>query len=255
VRKVLRVRRMLHRLAREVADVLCPERCAACSSLVAARTLFCHACRDAVNALGPPECTRCGRPLAVGTCCGCCAVDDDSPVRHARAFARYETGVARHPISAALHAFKYRGAWRLAPRLALAMSARAPVAPAATLVVPVPLHVTRLRARGFNQSALLAAEVARALGRPVACDFLVRRRDTPSQTALAAGDRRANVAEAFAVRRPSSARDRHVLLVDDVWTSGATARAAALALRADGARAVDVLTFARVADARYESGV
>ncbi len=114
------------------------------------------------------------------------------------------------------------------------------------LVVPVPLHVTRLRRRGFNQSALLACHVARIRGWPVAIRLLTRRRDTPSQTTLDAGARRANVAGAFAVGQPGSARGRRILLVDDVWTSGATARAVARVLHDDGAVAVDVLTFARV---------
>ncbi len=248
------MRRVLERLARDVADVLCPERCAACAAIVPAHVLFCHACRDGVNALGPPECERCGRPLAQGSCCARSAAADDAPVRCARAFARYDTGATRHPIAAALHAFKYRGAWRLAPRLAQAMLARVPATLGAPLVAPVPLHVVRLRQRGFNQSAMLALLLARALGWPVAVRLLVRTRDTSSQTALAVAARRANVDGAFVVRRPGSARGRHVLLVDDVWTSGATACAAARALRGDGARAVDVLTFARVADARYEPG-
>jgi predicted amidophosphoribosyltransferase len=134
------------------------------------------------------------------------------------------------------------------------MLARAPTVVGTPLVAPVPLHVARLRQRGFNQSALLAIHVAAACGWSVAPRLLIRIRDTPSQTALTAAARRANVEHAFAVHRPGSARDRCVLLVDDVWTSGATARAAARALRSDGARTVDVLTFARVADARYEPG-
>ena len=128
--------------------------------------------------------------------------------------------------------------------MAAAMAARAPGAPE-SIVVPVPLHVTRLRHRGFNQSAVLARYVARVLGRPVALRLLVRTRDTPSQTALSLPARAANVAGAFAVRDPGTARARTFLLVDDVWTSGATARAAASALYAAGAQHVDVVTFAR----------
>ncbi len=126
-----------------------------------------------------------------------------------------------------------------------AMIARVPGTTEAT-VVPVPLHVARLRRRGFNQSAVLARYLARTLDWPLALRLLVRTRDTPSQTALSARARAANVAGAFAVRDPSAARERAFLLVDDVWTSGATARAAASALRAAGARHVDVVTFARV---------
>ena len=181
---------------------------------------------------------------------------EDGAIRQARAFARYETGVVGHPVARALHAFKYAGTWRFAARLAAAMLTRVPATQAAgaPLVVPVPLHPARLRARGYNQSAMLARHIARARRWPIVLTLLVRTRDTPSQTALTAAARRANVADAFAVRHPGAARERAILLVDDVWTSGATAHAAVAALRRDGARVVDVLTFARVADPRYETG-
>lgn len=244
------MRRAVRWISDQIADVLCPERCAACATIVEARTLFCHACRAAVNVLGPPECDRCGRPLTDGASCDGCAHRDDAAVRRVRAFARYDAGESSHPVADALHAFKYRGIHRLAPRLALAMLPRTPPAMDAPVVVPVPLHRARLRARGFNQSALLATHLGRALGWPVAMRLLVRTRDTPSQTALTAAARRSNVADAFAVRRTGDADGRSVLLVDDVWTSGATTEAAARALRADGARAVDVLTFARVPETR-----
>jgi ComF family protein len=235
-------------------DVLCPERCAACNAVVATHELFCHACRDAVNVLGPPECERCGCPLAAPSRCNGCAFDDGALIRHARAFARYETGAAQHPMTRAVQAFKYAGSWRLAPRIAAVMLGRVPAPPVTPVVIPVPLHHARLRARGYNQSAMLALRIGRARDWPVALALLERTRNTPSQTALSAAARHANVADAFTVRAHAVLRGRHVLLVDDVWTSGATARAAAQALRAGGARTIDVVTFARVADPRYESG-
>jgi ComF family protein len=125
------------------------------------------------------------------------------------------------------------------------LAARVPD-PAVDLIVPVPLHLRRLRARGFNQSAVLARHVARHLGCPVALRTLVRTRDTPSQTSFGPLERALNVAAAFAVRDPARVRDRTVLVIDDVWTSGATATAVARTLRASGAAAVDVATIARV---------
>ncbi len=248
------MRSAIRRVASAALDALCPERCAACGVVVATHNLFCHACRDAVNVLGPPECERCGCPLALGAACARCVLEDGA-IRQARAFARYETGVVGHPVARALHAFKYAGTWRFAARLGAAMLTRVPATQAAgpPLVVPVPLHPARLRARGYNQSAMLARHIARARRWPIVLTLLARTRDTPSQTALTAAARRVNVADAFTVRH-SGARERAILLVDDVWTSGATAHAAAAALRRDGARVVDVLTFARVADPRYETG-
>jgi ComF family protein len=221
-------------LSRHALDVLVPERCAACTATVPADTVFCHACHARVNVLESPLCVGCGSSPH-GDQVGC-----------ARAFARYDGDAVPHPVADALHAFKYRGAWRLAPRLASAMAPCVPAPAVVPLVVPVPLHVTRLRARGFNQSALLAWNVGRIRRWPVAPLLLVRTRDTPSQTTLPAAARHANVDGAFALRRVGSTSGRHILLIDDVWTSGATARAIARLLRDAGAATVDVLTFARV---------
>lgn len=232
---------MLRRLSRHTLDVLAPERCAACATAVAADVLFCHACHDSVNVLAPPSGIRPDSRLTDPP-----RAHDDAPVGLVHAFARYDAHADRRPVADALHAFKYRGAWRLAPRLAAAMARCAHVSTEIPLVVPVPLHVARLRARGFNQSALLAWYVGRIRGWPVAAGLLTRTRDTPSQTTLDAAARHANVAGAFAIRRAGTAQGRAVLLVDDVWTSGATAHAIARVLRDDGAVAVDVLTFARV---------
>ena len=231
--------------AAALADLACPERCAACAAVVARALLFCHACRALVNVLGPPECAVCGLPRTDrGTCVPCRAPDGDG-LRRARAVVAYRGVGAVSPVAQALASFKYGRVTRLARRLAAAMAARVSD-PTIAVVVPVPLHPTRLRARGFNQSALLARHVARALDRPVALAGLVRTRATPSQTALTAVARAANVAGAFAVRDGRALRAATVLLVDDVWTSGATLRAAAAALHAGGAVAVDAITFARV---------
>ena len=112
--------------------------------------------------------------------------------------------------------------------------------------MPVPLHPRRRAERGYNQSELLARALAPRLALGVAAGALVRRKDTAPQTGLSAAARRQNVSGAFAVRRRALVVDRAVILVDDVLTTGATARACALALRAAGAREVRLLTVARV---------
>jgi ComF family protein len=149
----------------------------------------------------------------------------------------------------ALTSFKYDGVTRLARRMAWVMAARVPD-PSVSLIVPVPLHRRRLRARGFNQSALLARHLWRLLRRPVRTNVVFRIHDAPSQTTRSGAERRRGTAGAFRVARPAAVRDRRALVVDDVWTSGATARAVAAALRAAGALSVDVVTFARVVGAR-----
>lgn len=124
------------------------------------------------------------------------------------------------------------------------LAARYPFAPGA-LLVPVPLHPVRLRSRGFNQALLLARPLGRALGLPVAPRALRRIRRTQAQPGLGAAERRVNLAGAFVVCHPATVSGRHVVLVDDVLTTGATANACAGALRAAGASRVDVYTAGR----------
>jgi ComF family protein len=152
-------------------------------------------------------------------------------------------------LRTAIHELKYGGQRRVAARLAEAALGEAAVSalvePGAILV-PVPLHPRRRRERGFNQSELLAREIGRRTGTPVAPAALVRRADTPAQTGLSAAARRANVKGAFAVRQRARVAGRVIVLVDDVLTTGATAQACARALREGGAADVRLLTMARV---------
>jgi ComF family protein len=148
-----------------------------------------------------------------------------------------------------VHELKYRGRRRLAARLAeelLATSSAQAVLARNAVLVPVPLHPRRRRERGFNQSELLAAELARRLHLEVAPAALVRRKDTPPQAGLSAAARRRNVAGAFAVRRRAQVAGRVVVLVDDVLTTGATSLACARMLKEAGATEVRLLAVARV---------
>jgi len=114
-------------------------------------------------------------------------------------------------------------------------------------LVPVPLHPSREAERGFNQSMLLASRVSRRWGIPIVSRALRRQRPTPPQTDLDADERRRNVKGAFAVSRPGAVNGQHVLLIDDVFTTGATVSECARLLLDAGARTVGVLTVSRVA--------
>ncbi len=140
-----------------------------------------------------------------------------------------------------LHQFKYHGWHRLADSFAIAMAALVAAVPAGAELVPIPLAGRRRRVRGYNQAAVLAEALAARTGLPVAPELLARVRETATQTRLAAAERRANLAEAFVARRGSAT----VILVDDVFTTGATLVSAAGALVDSGADQVLAVTFAR----------
>ena len=149
-----------------------------------------------------------------------------------------------------VHALKYDGWTRVAPAMAERMSRLSwlsDVVEERTALVPVPLSRERLRERGFNQSALIAAALAPMWGIPVWQNVLERTASSRSQTELTPGERLSNVAGAFAVpqRASKSMRGAHLVLVDDVVTTGATLRAGASALFAAGARTISYMTFGR----------
>jgi ComF family protein len=128
-----------------------------------------------------------------------------------------------------------------------------PLLQAANVLVPVPLHANKLRARRFNQAALLAIELSRLTGRPLGLDKLIRSRETAPLEGLDLAARRAELEGAIVMRPRANVVDKRVLLIDDVMTSGTTANECARVLLEAGARRVDVLTAARVADPRFEA--
>jgi ComF family protein len=184
-----------------------------------------------------------GPPQMRELLCGACRLRAPA-FAYARAGARYGDVVRE-----ALHAFKFGGRRALAAPLgdllAEAVQGRLPRG-LPDLLVPVPLHPRRERERGFNQSSLLACRLGRAWGRPVRDDILGRVVATPSQTALDAAARRANVRGAFRLRRPELIVGRHVVVVDDILTTGATLSECARTLQEMGATTVGALTVARV---------
>jgi ComF family protein len=125
------------------------------------------------------------------------------------------------------------------------MADRISLAAMPDMLAPVPLHKKRLRQRGFNQALLLAAAIGQRFGIPLSCDNLVRVRYTRPQVELSAGERAANVAGAFALRRPAEAAGKSILLIDDVFTTGATLNECSRVLKEAGAASVTALTLAR----------
>lgn len=216
-----------------LADLFYPQWCVSCNRR--ASDVLCRPCFESLPWTGSPTCERCGVPTAFDTpACGACKNVDFS-FETARAPLRYE-GVGKEIV----HALKYRGYTAVVEKLAAPLLAEVVVG-GFDAVVPVPLHKARLRQRGFNQAALLARGLARRMNSPVS-DTLQVVRITRDQVELSAAERRRNVAGAFS----AGARTRgRLLLVDDVFTTGATTSACAAALLRAGATEVHAATLCR----------
>jgi competence protein ComFC len=227
-----------------------PQACAVCAASVESRHdgVVCASCWSATRLFGESDtvCWKCGVFTAAavsedrreGVRCGEC---DDYAFTAARACGPYE-GALRASV------LELKREPHIALRLAglmLAAQQRAPLN-SADLIIPVPLHSKRERERGFNQAAILARELARLSHLPLDEYSVVRRVHTERHRAgMDARARRDSVADAFAIRHPKLVTGRRVLLVDDVFTTGATVSACAEALRETGAQEVFVLTLAR----------
>lgn len=219
---------------------------------------ICRACWASLEPWGGPLCTRCGLPFpsphalesAVAEC-GACR-NDEPAFDGARSFGLYG-GRLRHAVLR----LKFTGQERLGEHLGELLAPTWDSLPLTgdfgpPLIVPVPLHPSRRRERGFNQSELLAEGLVRALGKQsggvapqVAKACLRRNRATPPQTGLSVAARRENPRGAFAVVKPDAVQGRAIVLVDDVMTTGATLSACARALKRAGAAQVMGLTLAR----------
>ena len=238
---------LLSATGRFLLDLLLPPRCLRCGEDVADPGALCPACWGGLAFLHAPACSCCGHPFEheVGPAglCGACATARP-PFRRARAALRYEEG-SRDLILR----FKHADRTDAAPAFARWMArVGAELIEDCDLIAPVPLHWRRLFRRRYNQAALLSQPIAAAARRRHAPDLLRRLRPGGGSGRLGRRARRERVAGAFEVKASwrDEVRGRNILLIDDVLTTGATASACAEALLDGGARAVDVLTLARV---------
>jgi len=232
----------------EVLDLLFPPRCQVCGCLGA--DPFCAGCLGEVDFIAPPACLFCGSPLRAGwpgaqLCTDC---RDGRALSGARS-----AGLHSGRLREAIIRYKFDGRTRLAESLATMLvrvvraevdGAGLPLAECAALV-PVPLHPGRRSWRGFDQAEMLCAAMAGEVGLPVWSDVIARIRNTTPQVQLRGLSRRENVRGAFAARKPWRLRGSALILVDDVFTTGATMGECAQVLREAGAVAVYGLTVSR----------
>ncbi|MHB1417782.1 MAG: ComF family protein [Chloroflexota bacterium] len=225
-------------LLKSVADLLFPPRCVVCR---ARGDWLCSACRPQLSLFTPPVCSRCGLPLSDGSTCFACR-GQRLPTDALRLGGYFEG-----PLRQAVHRLKFSGERYLADPLGdiLATAWQQCPLPAGTLIA-VPLHPKHEAERGYNQSVLLARRVGHLLDLEVSEGQLRRVRETPPQMGLSRAERLHNVEGAFAWVGETPC-PQHIILVDDVTTTGATLAACAKALRKAGARRVSglVLSHAR----------
>lgn len=231
----------LNRIKTKSLNLLFPPQCVGCKRI---GSWFCATCAQAVAPVGDAICEQCGRPQAASISrCGSCQQTIDLPLRMIRAAAYYGS-----PLREAIHALKYDNRPELGEILARYLIATLINSPwrnnylTVDAVIPVPLHTERFHARGYNQSELLASALCYGVQLPLQVKWLERKRDTLSQVTLNQQERQTNMVDAFIAH--SAVRGKSLLLIDDVYTTGATLRACASAALDAGAVAVYGLTLA-----------
>lgn len=226
-------------------DLLLPPRCLATGEIVDAPGVISPAAWQQLQFIEEPFCHTCGIPfsfeIAPGAMCASC-IEREPRFDQSRAAVVYND-TSRQMILSFKYGDRLHAIHTFVPWM---MRAGQDLIGEADMIVPVPLHNRRLRERRFNQSALLAQEIARRCGKAYMPDLLTRARHTPPQQGLNYKERGENVRGAFSLRKPDAAAGKNILLIDDVYTSGATLNECAKVLKAAKANIVNVLSIARV---------
>lgn len=230
-------------------DAILPPRCAFTGNLVDSQGMIASEAWAGLRFISFPYCYDCGAPFEFAPiagadmkCAGC--LSDPPEFSRARSALAYDDA-SRSFILGFKHGDQTHSVVTMVPWL---KAAGADLWESADIIVPVPLHRWRLLRRRYNQAALMGGVMAKAAGKPMIADALLRTRSTPSQGHLKPDERRKNVSKAFVVnpKRAGKIAGKTIILIDDVYTTGATVRECAKALLASGAKEVFVLTLARV---------
>ncbi len=231
----------------KIIDTLLPPRCLKCGKILGDANGLCADCFNEITFISKPYCEHCGLPLAsentIGKFCGNCLRNPKSVFRMCRSAVAYD----EHSKPLILN-FKFNDRTENAAFLAkwLRLGGKDIFAQQVDVIVPVPLHYTRLIKRRYNQSVLLARELSKLVGIPCDCRSVVRHRKTKPQVEFSGHERIRNVKNAFSVKYPENLKGKRVVLIDDVMTTGSTLKECAKVILQAGAKSVDTLTVARV---------
>lgn len=232
---------VLNAILKSALDIIIPHMCQICGGV--ADDYVCTDCKQGINFIMGSICTKCGMPFvskeSSNHLCSEC-IKKKQPFKIARSIAEYN-GV----LLDAIHKLKYNAKTSLAKPLGLLMAEGLPL-DNYDIIVPVPLHKKRLKERGFNQSLLLAKEISKKRKIPIDYLNLKRIRWTEPQINLKGEERLKNVRGSFAVENARVFKNKNILLIDDVYTTGATVKECSKVLKKTGAKGVFVLTLARV---------
>ena len=235
-------------LFKKLLTAILPPRCINCGAVVLDDDGLCETCFNEVNFISTPHCKKCGVPFidltdSKQTLCGQCIKDNNKPFRMSRASLVYDD--VSKPL---ILSFKFMDKTENAKVFAkwLKNSAHDILHEGVDLIVPVPLHYSRLLKRRYNQSALLAKELSKLTGVRVDYTSVVRHKKTKPQVEFSGRARVKNVHNAFSIKKIEKIKGQRVLLLDDVMTTGSTLKECAKVLLKAGAKSVDTLTVARV---------
>lgn len=229
-------------------NAILPPRCIKCGTVIADDSGLCAECFNEINFISAPYCQKCGHPFEMAPStgkmlCGRCMKNLKTPFRLSRSTVHYDEASKNLIL-----AFKFMDKTDNAATLArwLNLAGRDIWAAGVDLMLPVPLHYTRLLKRRYNQCALLTAELHKLNGVPADYTSLVKHRRTRPQVEFSGHERIKNLKGAFSVKHPEKIKGKRIVLIDDVMTTGSTLKECALVLKRAGARSVDTLTVARV---------
>ncbi len=238
---------MFRAFIESIINFLFPYQCLRCGKILNSAGYLCDHCAEEINFIKPPYCYKCGHPLQEENtqekmlCAGC--------LKHKRSFYRLSRSAVVYDNSSKnlILSFKFFDQTENANLLSamLKIAGKDIFAEGVDLIIPVPLHYTRLIKRKYNQSALLAQKLSEMTSVPHNNLALVRSRKTKPQVEVSGKERINNVKNAFSVKNQKLIKGKRIVLIDDIMTTGSTVKECSLALKKAGAKSIDILTIAR----------